>query len=398
MSNIQSIINNLSGPDFSYQNYLEEAKMEWESDSPPTQPAYVYQTADKVKRIFSSLLATILSIMFFPYAMYRLVHYFGGKLMVPSQLDTKHSGLRKHLVRALQGEATESSRYDYFTDTCSIQKTFTAIADAFPNQHGDKLIAKRISVDVNGRRVDATILGRRKYLQNRRWTLISNGNSATMEDMMADFSPKLVRLIDEIGTNFLLYNYEGIGASSGYTTRDRMIRDHRAMINFLEDEKNGIGAKQIIQIGVSIGGGVQGHAMKFHPLIPGIRYVFVKHQTFSRVSQVPSRLKGWIIKLFGWELSSYTSSIQLEKYSQPEIIIQSAKQPNELTAEMITDDTIIPVRATHAYHLLSQRKDWQHKKFIGVDVAHCRPLKEPEEKAYLEALKDALKAEYQGFF
>ena len=103
--------------------------------------------------------------------------------------------------------------------------------------------------------------------------------------------------------NAIVFNYPGVGASSGLPNRQAMAKTYRAMLNFLEDRTNGIGATEIIGYGHSIGGGVQGDALKTHELKKDVKYVFVKSRTFSDLSTTASLLMakpfGFLVKILG---------------------------------------------------------------------------------------------------
>ena len=174
----------------------------------------------------------------------------------------------------------------------------------------------------------------------------------------------------------MIFNYGGVGASSGIPNRQTMAKTYRAMLTFLEDQKDGIGAKEIIGYGHSIGGGVQGDALNEHKLKPNVKYVFIKNKTFSNLSKTVSCLLskplGFLIWIFGWNIDSVKSS---KKIQAPEIIIQTTCE--KVDAKEIKDsskivcDGPIYAEASLAKALLddpSCPKD--QKTFIGTNKSH----------------------------
>jgi len=185
--------------------------------------------------------------------------------------------------------------------------------------------------------------------------------------------------------NAIVFNYPGVGASSGLPNRAAMAKAYRAMLTFLEDKDAGIGAEEIIGYGHSIGGGVQGDALKAHNLKEDVKYVFVKGRTFSDLSTEATALAGkaagFALKIFGWNMDSVHSS---KKMQVPEIILQTAlvQDYEELTdSSKIIDDGIIAGKASLAKVLLDDdRCPKSHKIFIGIPEGHNYGLSDP---AYL---------------
>ncbi|WP_284452673.1 hypothetical protein [Parachlamydia acanthamoebae] len=161
-----------------------------------------------------------------------------------------------------------------------------------------------------------------------------------------------------------------------------MAKAYRAMLNFLEDQKIGIGAKEIIGYGHSIGGGSQSDALKKHPLKKDIKYVFVKSRSFSTLYRtaihVTYRPLAFLVKILGWNMNSSKVS---EKLQAPEIILQTAKVASyeEIkNSSKIIDDGIITAKASLAKKLLDDEKCAKRNKiFIGIPDDHCAELSDP---------------------
>jgi len=239
------------------------------------------------------------------------------------------------------------------------------------------------------------ILGKRENLKDRRWMLFSNGHGGLYEHFACGNLHGILDKIDELGTNILFYNYQGVGASEGHATRDGIVDAHRAMLKFLEDE---VQAKEIIQWGTSLGGGVQGRVMKTHQCKEGVRYVCLKDQTFSKISKVPGPFLGFLIRIFGWELSSMSSSSKLEKLERAEIIVQDAKTIDPEEPGDINHDGVIPDNGSLAKDLLLRAKNWTHKKFIGrVGAQHMGAFSKEVQQRINDAINYGLSQSYNGF-
>ena len=84
MNSIQNYIQTVSQGE--YKADLRYNETELLSKVTPETPAYTYETTNKVMRIALDIILGILSILFLPYGLYRLMHYLAGKIIVPAQL------------------------------------------------------------------------------------------------------------------------------------------------------------------------------------------------------------------------------------------------------------------------------------------------------------------------
>lgn len=328
----------LSGENAFYNqtDYEEITREEMESSKPLNKPIYTHITENKIWRIVKD----IFSVIIFPIGLYRLIHAIAGKIIVPASL--------------------RSSAY-----VNNIRKTVNLKSE---------WKVKRISVEVDGYTIDATIMGLASTLGNGRWVLSSGGNGEFYENKLNNYFFK--NILTQLEGNAIVFNYPGVGSSSGMPNRSTMAKAYRAMLNFLEDEKKGIGAKEIIGYGLSIGGGVQGEALSSHELKKNVKYVFVKDRTFSDLSTTAShltiRLLGFLVKIFGWNISSVESS---KKLKAPEIIMQTADVATYADVsdhpEKIKDDGVIFAKASLAKKLLEDKQSFVGKKyFMGISQSH----------------------------
>lgn len=374
MNPIKSFINDVVADKYNGKEYLQLSEMTREQV--PSIPAYTYEKTSKVQRIALEIILGILSVVFLPYGIYRLLHLVGGVPIVPAQI---------------KGPAADKLGIPKVSQTRFVEQLDERL------KTDNSLVAKRISVCVNGKLVDAMIIGKKENINNKKWTLISNPNAVDMKFVAGSRWTHITGLIDTHQTNVLFYDYQGTGSSEGVATRDEIVSAHEAMLQFFEDEEKGIGAKEILQIGISIGGGVQGHAMKTHKLKEGVKYVLVKDDSFSKISKVRSPILGGLIKFLGWELSSMTAAKKMEEQGVPEIILQTGnKKGKRVAAEDVWDDGVISAKASLGCGLLKLKNTWNHKKVILHYGAHATGLACGKEKLF-KAIKSAFDPDYQGF-
>lgn len=189
---------------------------------------------------------------------------------------------------------------------------------------------KRLTVQTqNGLRIDAAIMGRPSTLSNKKWVLVSVGRKDLYEERLVDSA--FQKFLTQINANALLFNYPSIGSSKGTRNTKNLVESYQTMLNFLEDNQRGIGAKKIIGYGYSLGGGIQGESLKTYDLQKGIqkgiRYIFIKDRTFSSLERACKSLtKGcleWMVPQADIALDSVESSKKLAALQIPEIIIQT---------------------------------------------------------------------------
>lgn len=339
MSGIKSFLQAAADKNFSFETYLTQNQEQLLCAKAP-EPIYVYETISKTKRVAH----TIFAVLFFPYGLYRLMHFIIGAIVIPAQ---GKKGYQEHLKEAFQ-------------DLITVEK--------FRKQN--PLLAKRFSVLVNGQRVETQILGRKETLNNGKWVLVSNANYMFMQENIWHNINGSNLQFDIKDANFLFYNYQGVGFSEGVATRDGLVNAHKAMLQFLEDDVKGIGATKIIQRGMSIGGGVQGAVVKTHQFKKGkIKYVLIKEDSFSKLSRVPGLILGAVLKFFCWELDSESSSIKMEDEKIPEIVIQKGEKEDK--KRTFLHDDVIPGTASHGFGLCQLSNSWKFKKFILKGENHC---------------------------
>ena len=319
-------------------------------------PTYAWKSESKIWR----LARQVFSILCFPILGYKSLHNFIGKIIVPATTP-------KHLYRS-EAEI-HWIRQNSLTDT--------------------EWKYKRLSIEVDGVKIDTVIIGKERTLNNGIWTVVSNGNGQFYEDSLLPNS-ELKAFLPKIYSNAILFNYPGVMASEGTPNRQGMAKAYRAILCFLERE---VGARKIIGYSHSLGGGVQSDALASHTLRPDIGYVFVKSRTFSSLSKEVScifserigwwcgALMGIALQALGWDMQPHKTS---KKLAAKEIILQTCNvtrcpplSPSFTNSRDIVDDDVISADASHAKALLEDHdcpKD--NKVFLAIPEHHNEPLRD----------------------
>jgi hypothetical protein len=331
-----------AGAFYNQPDYLTVTRNEF-AQSQPLSVSYTCNTESKITRIAKQ----IFSVIFFIIGVYKLLHILIGKTFLP---------------------APTTSLFGQKDTTADVQRLATSLHEEWKY--------KRFTIEVDGYKIDAAIMGTAQTLNNGKWLLHSNGISSRYEGTLG--SSIFKQILSELNSNAIVFNYPGVGASSGPPNKETMIKAYRAMLTFLEDKKNGIGAKEIIGYGFSLGGGIQGEALKTHRLKKDVDYVFVKDRTFSKLNHVIKKslpILSFLAKILGWDMDSIESS---KKLQAPEIIIQSADTDCYIllkNSSRIIHDGVIPAEASIAKTLLDdQTCPKQEKVFIGIPEKHGNKL------------------------
>ncbi|MFY7842781.1 MAG: CPn0927/CPn0928 family alpha/beta hydrolase fold protein [Rhabdochlamydiaceae bacterium] len=333
----------LGGPHAFYnqKDYEESTKKDLsQTNHLPT--TYEWNTDSKI----ITIARLVFQILFFPLAIYRGLHILAAKIAILPSSSPWILDKSKGMINDIRSNTPLDEEWKY----------------------------KRLTIEVDGYKVDAVIVGKPKTLQNGQWTLFSNGNAQFYEYNLHNYS-QLREFLTLTNSNALLFNYPGVGSSSSLPSKEAMTKAYRSMLTFLEDDIKGIGAKKIIGYGLSIGGAVQAEALNQHVLKSNIKYVFVKDRTFSDLSLTASllttRVLGFLVLILGWKMQPALSS---KKLKAPEIIIQTAqvkKYTKSPKPSKIIDDGVIHSKASLATALLEDTTcSKTNKLFIGVPDQH----------------------------
>lgn len=314
----------------------------------PLDPCYSWNTESKIIRVAKS----IFSLIIFPIAIYQALHTLAGLIIVPATLLS----LQKSKIDALN-----HTRENIPLDT--------------------DWKYKRITIEMNGYKIEAMIMGKASTLDNKKWVLFSGGNCQFYEDILSGGESK--EFLEENNANGIFFNYPGAGVSSGFgANRAVMANTCKAVRAYLINE---IGVNNLIAYGHSIGGGVQADAFEGFEVPEGVKCVLVKSRTFSSlegvVSIILSRILAVLVWALGWNMNPLRASEQLQI---PEIILQTA---NLETYEELQDETkiiddgvppadpprgIIPADASLGKAILE--KKIPGKIVIGIPDTHNAPL------------------------
>jgi hypothetical protein len=322
----------------------------------------VYVKKDQ-RNYFTKLAIKIASVVIFPIGLYKIFHSLIGTAILPSY----H---RKH-----------NDNFCYFGAESNYAK----------NLKKRGFVAKRITLDIEGTKVDAMILGKKENLEDKDkpWMIPSNGNGEKFADKLSPWSSSTLKLIDKVNANAVFFDYPSIGLSEGILpSKDMAVKTYRAIYDLVVNQ---IMAKKVICYGFSIGGGVQGEALNGLKLKDGVEHVFVKDRTFSTLANAAHGLKIKIpfvrsimaltIKAFGWNLSSCESSLNLKA---KEIILHTTTRRADLSCKKampIIHDGVISKEASLAHFINENRELLKATKhIIAINASHCAPISSDETK------------------
>lgn len=295
----------------------------------------------------------------------------------PPSTAQKMSGTLHNVFHALAGKVIVPAATPCFMKTS--QTALDLLRTQIPHTLDPFWKCKRICIQLNnGPAIDAVIVGKVGTLDNRRWLLGSLGSGDFYEQSLSNLTGSLFQMLVHLNSNAIMFNYPGVGASTGMPNRRAMTKAYRALLHFLEDSVKGPGAKEIIGFSFSIGAAIQSYVLKTWRLKKEISYVFVKDRTFSSLSAVASTLLnsprvGCLVQLTGWDINCVTSSLVLEA---PEIIIQTADVTRDTEIDInapvqIRNDGVIAAKDSLAKALLDNKEYFSGEKvFIGTKRKH----------------------------
>ncbi|MEI8329646.1 MAG: CPn0927/CPn0928 family alpha/beta hydrolase fold protein [Chlamydiia bacterium] len=292
-----------------------------------------------------SVLKNVVSIIFLPYGLYRLVHWVALTLIVPSasMVGVKQEDLDR--ARKL-GVLIHSEEYN------------THVSDY--NQLHPISQLTRVAILVDDMIIDAMIMKPTAFTDNGRWLLQANGNYEYYEHYIAGCS-SLDNMLKDLQASAILFNYPGAGASTGTATPETMQKAYRAVLSYVEDK---LQAKEVIGYGHSLGGGIQATALVDHQLKKDVKYVFIQGRSFSRLSEaaagffssVIGPLARGIVRGLGLEIDA-AKAIKKIQQSNPEtkfIIVQTGYFPSQVWAPKPTEaiyDGVITAQGALSGHV-----------------------------------------------
>jgi hypothetical protein len=235
---------------------------------------------------------------------------------------------------------------------------------------------QRVTVQVDGCPIDVALVASNETLDSDRWSLFCNGNGTLMEAELARafLNPASSHSLSKtFRSKAVFFNYPSVGLSKGYPCKQTLIKAYRAVLSYMEE---GLGAKEIICHGHSLGGGIQAEALSAHSFKQDIRYALIFDRTFGRLSDTAASLTkrsfiGRLIKGLQWELDTIKN---LQSLQAPQLIIQSTNRGNYETISdqinLITHDGMFESKDTLAYNCIENRLNSDHMTLIGTRDNH----------------------------
>jgi len=167
------------------------------------------------------------------------------------------------------------------------KKNISQNSESLDRLKNDGYSSKKITICKSGIQYDAVMIGHKSTIDNGKWTLHALGNGMSME-MVYDDLPRTNYKKD---SNTLLINGPSVGQSGGWPTRYQLGAGFEAGLQFLEEQ---VQATHIALHGLSLGGGMMSEAILQHDFSQGqskeIKYLVISDRTFSRLSDIASKL------------------------------------------------------------------------------------------------------------
>jgi hypothetical protein len=291
-----------------YQNKVEQS---FSNTTSSRKANFVYDSHKKI----SFLAKRTFSLYNMPGYFYFLTHHLLGK----------YTGIFPSACPSLFGILSEQEIH-------SIRRFIPVLLQEWNESNQEDWVVKRLCIEVQGYQIDAMLIGKASMMDNRRWLLFSEGNTGRYEEHFKNKRSleKTLSILRETQANAVFFNYPGVGASQGFIDRELIRSTYRGMFSFIEDPEKGLGAKEIIAYGHSMGGAVQGDALDDYPFREGVKHVFVKSRTYSSLGREVYYLKnpflGSLVHIFDWNINPLRFTIAVKK---AEIILQTVKKEKE---------------------------------------------------------------------
>lgn len=233
---------------------------------------------------------------------------------------------------------------------------------------------KRFCVGVNGEKIDAIFLRQKKLHQSNRILFYCCSENELAEGKIYD--TELLTLANKTHSHVIVWNYSGIGASTGGGSQDELISGCRAMLQCIER----LGFKEIISYGHGLGAAVLLSAHSQHRKKEDVVYTVVARSPFATLSQAISCQYGFFVKLFvrfsGW----YFDNVKvLNSFPYRTLILHTAavksceylKRPSQIIPDGVLDDP----DASLGVALLAKAEEvgW-NQEVIGFREVHNEPL------------------------
>lgn len=332
------------------QGYDATTQAEFSRNEAPKTPVYSYKSApstveeQKTEGVFFAFLRKLAMKIILPASLSSVVFLTYNKLSNLFSSKTTATVLREDALNE-EDHGLEGATVDSILE---------------PQQPASSWKYKRISIDVNGTLIDAMIVVKETTAQNGRWMIQTQGNCELYERAI---SPESLKggYLEKLQSNGVFFNYQGVGGSQGGTpTPEEMVHAYKAVMKFVEEK---LGAKEIIGHGFSIGGGIQGQALKDFVPKEGVKYAFIAEKTFSKLSKVAESIfkpLGMAVRKLDCEINGDSISDEALKKT---VVVQTG---NRESFELDDTDDVIPKEASLAHAL----EDKNYNTLIYTQAGH----------------------------
>lgn len=262
---------------------------------------------------------------------------------------------------------------------------------------GRSWIGKRQCLHSGAQKIDTFIIGTRETINNGRWIVFSNGSLPSgyreclrhsLSDsnqgyrLSSESSFGLLDLADSLEANIICYDYPFYGDSSGFISSliDSTAKSHKLVLDFTENQERGLGAKQIISFGYSLGGMIQLKSLVDRPISANTSYVVLSSRVPSSLTDVFSCRYGrgscypiirLCVKIILWLFRMESDAVKNATLIQYPHIIYGTYDPNFDDARCYGDNAIHG-QAALGYRLsYDGNSDTAPRIFIGsANVSH----------------------------
>ncbi len=354
--NIQEILYG-NCPFYEQENYLQKTKDDFVNDKPIFSPIYV---SNKKRLRYQEALRTATAVTMIPVVCHAFHVMAARNVFLPASCPDKK---RKELIKERKENIQLGGEWKY----------------------------KKISVLVNGYKVDGAIFGKPETLKNRKWLIFVAGNNSRYESILYNDQSPIKAVLTKIGFNALVFSYPGVGSSEGSPTQRAMINAYCSMLKFLTDKEKGIGADQIISYGYSTGGCIENEG--FSLSTPDQVKLVIKDRSPVTLARAAKERMGYgfetIAKAFGWS----ASSMPKENSSLPEIVIQTAESSTlpallDSSDQIAKDDGKVLRNASLAAAIFSANR--KNIKVLGVSEKHSEDLSSNSVDLLVSNIKEIL--------
>ena len=353
----------------------------------------------------------ILSVLCFPLLIfqkpYEFTHHLMGSYLIPAYFKNRNQVLRFVENWDLTTFLMTSLPFSVglLPTLCQVRPNFfTQWFGARDLKEGKKWQFQRFTVESNQEeKIDAIFIGRKK--DQSRWSLpfLTAQNTpfprrvilyGCSQDELAEgkiHDTELLTLAKKTHSDVLVWNPPGLGFTPGKLSRSSMVKACQEMLRFVENPK-GLGAKEVICYGHSLGGAILLEAAKGLSL--KARSVFVLRSAFSTLQEsVASSVSSWVgsaVRFGGW---NFNNTEALQQLKSPAIVLQMAAVDTYEklidSSKLISDAVIEDPDATLAKALFAQGPLAPTRKVVGLPLWHDETLS-PEHI-------DALAKDIEGF-